>query len=396
MASRFKLARAGAAVVGASVMMMMAAAIPAGAEPATGQVGGGDVSGYQVNLGGSHENLRAKLIGFKLSDGTKLKMYCVEIDTRLSDRLMVERPWDDYPNSESPFHEGRENINWALHFGYPVKSADELTAVLTEKGVPLHDGIDEKEAITGTQAAVWHYSDGVKLDKDKPLTGGNKDAAEDVVALYGYLTGEDNVGIGDQPTPALEVSPTELSGAAGERIGPFTVNTNGEISELTSELPEGVKITDVDGAELDASMIKNGAQLYLDVPAEAAEGAGTFELTASASTDTGRLFVGKDYSHKPTQSLIVATAESSEVLAKAGANWTAATPPTSTTQPPTSTVTTPPTTSTTEAAPAPQPKNTSGDLAETGASIFTPILIGVVLVGAGIGALLFQRHRRRA
>jgi len=51
---------------------------------------------------------------------------------------------------------------------------------------------------------------------------------------------------------------------------------------------------------------------------------------------------------------------------------------------------------TTSAAPAPQPKNTGGDLAETGASVFVPILIGVVLVGAGIGALLFLRHRKRA
>ena len=228
----------------------------------------------------------------------------------------------------------------------------------------------------------------------KPLPDrGDEAAAKDVVALYDYLTGDANIGIGDQPTPALEVSPTELSGKAGERIGPFTVSTTGSIDELKANLPEGVKITDVDGVELDASKIKNGSQLFLDVPADAAEGEASFELNASAKVDTGRLFVGKDYSegHK-TQSLIVAKAEESKISVTASGNWAATPPPTS---PPSSSTseTTPPTTTTTEAAPAPQPKNTGG-LASTGASIFVPVVLGLVLVGAGVGSLLVLRRRR--
>lgn len=393
MASRMKLARAGSAVVGASVALMLAAALPAGAEPVTGNVTGDGDRGYEVNLGDNHRNLTAKLFAFKLDDGTKLQMYCVEIDTDITKDKMVERPWDDYPAEGSPFHEGREKINWVLHNGYPAKGPDVLTEALTAKGVTLNDGIDKEEAITATQSAVWHYSDGVDLDLDDPLTGGNTKAEEDVVALYKYLTGADNVGIGDQPTPALQVSPTELAGEAGTRIGPFTVSTNGEIQELVTELPEGVKITDLDGVELDASKIKNGAQLFLDVPADAAEGEGSFELTASASVAMGRLFVGENYEQKPTQSLIVAAAESSEIVAKGVASWTAGT--TETTTPPTETTTTPPVTETTSETPVPQPKANEEDLADTGASIFTPIMIGVVLVGAGIGALFFQRHRKR-
>ncbi|MCA1655798.1 MAG: thioester domain-containing protein [Pseudonocardiaceae bacterium] len=397
MASRMKLARGAAAVVGASVTLMMAAGIPAGADPATGKVDtSAYVNGYHVNVGGKHQDMSASLIGFELSDGTKLQMYCVEINTRIDKtHAMVEKPWDSYPNAGSPFHTNRAKINWVLHNGYPVVGADALSTLLTGQGVTLNDGINAKEAISATQAAIWHYSDNTNLDEANPLPTGPQDAKADVVALYKYLTGEANVGIGDQPTPALAVAPTELTGEAGKRIGPFTVTTTGDIQELTTDLPEGVRITDVDGVELTADLIKNGAQLYLDVPADAGEGAGSFELTASASVDTGRLFVGEKYDKKKTQSLIVATAESSEIVASAGATWTAATPPTSTeTTPPTSTDTSTPTT-TSSAAPAPQPKNTGG-LADTGASVFTPILIGVVLVGAGIGALFFQRHRGRA
>lgn len=401
MASRLKLARAGAAVAGASVALMLSAALPAGADPAKGDVDK-YVNGYHVNVGdGDRANLSTSLIGFKLTDGTKLQMYCVEIDTSIDrEHSMVEQPWDKYPNAQSPFHENRDKINWVLHNGYPVVGADELAETLTEQGTELNGGIDDKEAISATQAAVWHFSDNTELNKSNPLPGNDdKGTQADVIALYEYLTGEANVGIGDQPTPALAISPAELSGEAGTRIGPFTVNTTGDIDELKANLPEGVKITDVDGVELTADKIKNNAQLYLDVPKGAEAGEAGFELTAKASVDTGRLFVGEKYSDKnKTQSLIVATAEKSELTAGAKGTWTeATTPPSSTTEvPPSTTETVPTTETTTSEAPAPQPKNTSGDLAETGASVFTPILIGVVLVGAGVGALFFMRHRKRA
>jgi len=397
-----KLARGGAAVVGASVALLMTAAIPAGADPATGKVDPESyVHGYHVNVGAGYDDMNASLIGFTLTDGTKLQMYCVEIDTRIDKKhQMVEQAWDKYPNASSPFHENRDKINWVLHNGFPVVGAAALTKTLTDQGVTLKNGIDEKEAISATQAAVWHFSDGKDLSESNPLPKGPQSAKADVLALYGYLTGDANVGIGDQPTPALAVAPNELSGEAGTRIGPFTVSATGSVDELTTKLPEGVKVTDKDGVELTAEQITNGTELYLDVPAGAEAGDGSFELTATASVDTGRLFVGENYGKKKTQTLIVATAEKSEIVASAGGTWTeTTTPPSSeTTTPPTSettTTTTVPTTSS-SAAPAPQPKNTSGDLAETGASIFAPIVIGVVLVGAGIGALFFQRHRRRA
>ncbi len=398
MASRLKLARAAAAVAGASVALMMTAVIPAGAEPASGRVdSGGDEYGYHVNLGKGYDDMSTGLIGFALADGTKLQMYCVEIDTGIDRKHgMVEQPWDSYPNPKSPFNDNRTQINWILHNAYPVVDAGALTKVLADQGYQATDGINAEEAITATQAAIWHFSDGKNLDENKPFKEGKgpRDAQADVVALYKYLTGDANVGIGDQPTPALAISPTDLSGAAGSRIGPFTVTTTGEIDKLTTKLPDGVKITDANGTELTADQVKNGTELFLDVPAGTAEGNGTFELTATAGVDTGRLFVGENYAQKPTQSLIVAKAEKSEIVASAKVAWAATAPPSST--PPSTETSTPAPTTTTSAAPAPQPKNTSGGLAETGASIFAPVLIGVVLLAAGVGSLLFLRHRRRA
>jgi len=389
MASR-KLARAGAAAVGAS-MALLTAAIPASADPATGKVDGGE-GGYNVDVGGNHDNISTSLIGFKLDDGTKLGMYCVEINTNIDrEHAMTERPWDQYPVPDSPFHANRDKINWVLHYAYPVKSTDELSQLLTSNGATLNNGLDEKEAIAATQAAVWSFSDNTKLNKDNPLPKGPKDSAGDVVALYEYLTGADNVGIGEQPGPALQVNPTELTGVAGDRIGPFTVSTTGTVDEIKADLPEGVTVTDKDGNALDASGIANGTEIYLSTT-QGTEGSASFELSASAGLDTGRLFVGNQYGQerdgktKKTQSLIVAQAEKTTVTAAGSASWTA-TPTTTTTTPPAETTTQPPATT-------PSPENTGG-LAETGASVFTPILIGAVLVAAGVGALLFQRKRRR-
>jgi TQXA domain-containing protein/LPXTG-motif cell wall-anchored protein len=400
MARRFKLARAGAAVAGASIAVMLSAAIPAGAEPVKGSVDpNGYTNGLHVNVGANYDDMSTSLISIKLEDGTRLQMYCVQIDQRIDTKHgMTEVPWDSYPIKGSPFHTNRANINWILHNGFPVVGTDALGKKLTEQGAKLTNGLSDKEAIAATQAAVWHYSDGRNLNEGNPLPKGPQDAKADVVALYKYLTGKDNVGIGDQPTAALAISPTDASGTAGERIGPFTVSTTGQIDKLTTKLPEGVKITDANGTELSAADIKDGTKLFLDVPKDTAEGNGTFELTATAGVDTGRLFVSENYAQKPTQSLIVAKAEKSEIVAQAGGKWTKMVPPTTTTTTTTTSTseTAPSTTTTTSpAAPAPQPKNTAGNLPNTGASIFVPVVIGVVLLAAGVGSLLFLRHRRR-
>jgi TQXA domain-containing protein/LPXTG-motif cell wall-anchored protein len=387
--SRFT--RVGAAMTGAAAILM-AAAVPATADPATGTVDHDkDVIGYQVNVGGDWlGTIPTSLLGFTLSDGTTLGMYCVEIKTEIDDEHpMNERPWEDYPNAESPFNTNRAKINWVLHNGFPTKDLAALGAALPQ---PPNDGIDTLEAIAATQAAVWHFSDDVDLNRDDPLSGDASDDedAEDALALYDFLTGPANTGIDEAPIPTLEIDPAEQNGKPGTKIGPFTVKTTATVEKLTTDLPDGVRVTDAGGK--DTGTIENGAELFVDVPAGTADGDGTFELTASTTVETGRLFVGEKYDEKPTQSLIVAKSEKTTIKAAAGAAWAAgAVPPTETTTTTTVQTTAPPVTTTTA---APVPQASSGDLAETGASVFVPIVIGAVLLVAGIGALLFLRRRR--
>ncbi|SFA82235.1 LPXTG-motif cell wall anchor domain-containing protein/TQXA domain-containing protein [Amycolatopsis marina] len=396
------LARTGAAVLGAS-MALMSGALPAGADQAQGKLDtDAGVSGFKVNVEGM-KNLSTTLFGLRLEGGDLLKTYCVqiEVDIRDEDKDLVrgEVPWDEFPYEHSPFHKNREKINWVLHHGYPVVEADALEALLVKDGATFNDGLTVKEAITATQAAVWRFSDDKPLKKDDPLSG--KDDAEteaDVLAVYDYLTGEKNVGIGKEPTATLEVSPEEATGEAGSRIGPFTVSTTGEITEIVSELPEGVTLTDAEGAELNPEDVTDGTEVFFDVPDDAEEGSGSFELTVEAAVDTGRLFVAEDYKKRPSQSLIVASSEKTSLSAGAQANWKVA-PPVETTPPPVET-TAPPTSSEVAAPPTTEapvnPQANEDDLAQTGFSAMTPLLLGGGLLLAGGATLLLLRRRNAA
>lgn len=405
MRTRSVLTRAGAVAIGATFALLSTAA-PASADDATGTVlkPRHNVNGYKVNVEGMPD-LNTALFGLKLDGGNTLRMYCVEIKVNLRHgETMVETPWDQFPNPDSPFHDNRGKIHWVLQNGYPSVDTDALEEAIGAD--TLTDGLSEKEAITGTQAAVWRFSDDKELQRPN-ATKADEATDHDVLALYDYLTGEAKDI--EEPTPTLELAPETASGQAGERIGPFTVATTGEVSELTTDLPDGTTLTDADGNELSTSDITDGSEIYVDVPADMSAGNASFEIKATGHVNTGRLFVAGNYEERKAQSLIVAQSEDVSLSAGATATWQAA--PTTTTPPEETTSSTPPqttssapTSSTTSAAPPapttteapPAPVSNEDDLALTGASIMTPLLIGVGLVVAGAGALVFQRRRKNS
>jgi TQXA domain-containing protein/LPXTG-motif cell wall-anchored protein len=383
--------------------VVLATAAPASADQVTGTVLDDSTAGLNVNVGAEWlADLPTELLGLRLSDGTTLDVYCVEISTTIDyEQPMVEKDWADHPAADSPFTANQAGINWILHNGFPVVSTDRLATRLAGAGATLTGGLSAEEAIAGTQAAIWHLSDATDLDRENPVPG-QAAAGRDVLALYDFLTGPANVGIGAQPAPSLKIEPEVLSGAAGRRLGPFTVRTNGSVEKLTADLPDGVTVVDESGAKLDAAEIEDGTRLFVDVPAGAADGTAEVALTATARVETGRLFVGRDYgAGNVTQSLIVAQAESSQVTATARGTWPGGEPgqtadnavggPVDDNAVDDNAVDN--AVATEEPAPEPQAKNAS-DLAETGASLLTPGLVGLALVGLGFVVLLVRRNRR--
>ncbi|ONI81970.1 hypothetical protein ALI22I_37990 [Saccharothrix sp. ALI-22-I] len=415
MAFRSTLKRLGAVILGAGLVLVTA--LPAAADkPKVEPYEGADERGMGIYLQRGEELLDgndredgkqafyAGLLGLRLTNGSEretAKAYCVELPTPLEDGAPLEEvPWGEHPNPDTQFKEKAAKVNWVLQNSYPALPAD--------KALELY-GIDEAKnsiLIAATQAAVWHFSDGVTLRKDDSTAEdeniGDSNVDELVYKIYEYLTtkAEDLA----EPKPTLSIEPGELTGEVGGKIGPFTIATTATEAVLTADLPAGVTLVDKDGqplavadeGALGAAATVNVAEVWVKVDEGVEPGEVEFTVNASAKLRSGRLFVSVD-KNKKTQSLIIATSENFPVAAKAKAKWVEGTVVTTTTEAtPTTTTTTTTTTAPVTTTTAPAAGGGNDDLANTGASIFVPLLIGLGLLGAGAGALLFLRRKRAA
>lgn len=403
MGSGFARARTGAAIVGASATALLLTALPASAGQSSGDIptnGSGQVKaevGYTVPTE-ARGKIPAKLMDLNLDDDSSLQAYCVELEESVDpSQQMIEEDWDEYPNSDTSFNENRDKIHWILQNSYPEVGRKQLATDVADDGAELKHGdkIRKKVAITATQAAIWHFSDDVELDEGDHTT-------PDGEALYEYLIGENNTGI-DEPEASLHIDTDEATGHAGDLVGPVSISTSGEITDVDLDLPDGVDPADADGDKLDTDDLTNGDEFYLDVPKDAE--AGEAEISAEAAkteVDVGRLFVAENYAKKPAQSLIAASTGSANASTSGTVSWETATEETT---PPKTSESETPSTSETEsesAAPAPTSENNKAseqeteDLAYTGASVITPVAVGVGLLAVGGIALFLVRRRQKA
>lgn len=362
MSSRYRAARLGALLLTAATALLVAA--PPAIAGTSGEYVGG-VDGDSVRIGG--QAVPTSLLRLRLdNDAKELLTYCVEldVDARPGAR-MIESEWSAYPDRAEVFAGQPDKVLWILHNSYPNIDLAELGAMV---GADLSQG----EAIAGTQAAIWYFSNDVKIDGDNPA---------DVSKLFAYLTGEANTGVGEQPPVSLSITPDTVTDVApGQKAGPFTVTTTAGEVALTVEGPAGIQIVDGTGQQVQPmdKDIFSVNEFWLTAPTAGAAGEAVIRATALATVETGRLFVGEDNDVNPTQTLIAASSTQTEAAAEAHASWLAA-PSASTDQP-------------AAAAPAPQPR---AALASTGASPLPLLGIGVLLVGAGAGAMLWQRRMAR-
>lgn len=381
MASRTSLVRVGAAVLGVSTALMIgilpAAAGTSGQNPAdvtTATVLGPDGSaGTSVTMdksqaeGGGRVRTQGELNKIQIvRDGVKdtntPDAYCIDITTGLdTSATMNAGDWDSFiGRAGSTFHDNNKKINWILQNSFP--SVSDLGKLSENAG--LSDTISRQDAISGTQAAIWHFSDDATLETNHQ--------SADLVALYTYLTGKANVGI-DEGT--VSIAPDQVTGTVGKLVGPFTVGTNlTDLNLDVTKLPSGVTVVDANGKKLTGSDLADGSKFYFDVPAGTVAASGS--VSVSGDTPSGEIFTAAH-----SQELIAAT--TSTVQNQAAATWTAATGST--------TPTTPAAGGTTTTTTGPQ-----GNLAYTGVSATGPIVLGILLVAAGGLFLLVQRRLKRA
>ncbi|SDH25870.1 LPXTG-motif cell wall anchor domain-containing protein/TQXA domain-containing protein [Lentzea fradiae] len=397
MASRLRI---GAALLGATAALSLSA-LPAHAEVKITPDRGGQEQGHDVWLkhGNKSEKQGTSVIKLRIDDEkdrTNVLAYCVELPTPLKDGdVLKEVPWDKHPNKNTKFKgDNPGKVLWVLNRSYPNKSVDEIKKAFD---VPK---LDKKDVIAATQAALWHFSDDAELEVD------NKKNDSDVVDLYKKLISQAQVEA-EAPKPTLNIDPASQSGKAGQKIGPFKVTTTATEVKVTANLPEGVTLVDADGSPLavqkkdELAVQGTGdkvSEFFVNVPEGSKDGKASFKLSAEAEIALGRLFVAHDGKDDGVaQSLVVAQPQKVKVETEAKADWkTEAVPtqPTTTTTTPETTTTAPETTTTTtETTPAAPAPGGGEDLASTGASILWPLVGGLVLVGAGVGALFVVRRK---
>lgn len=267
----------------AAALLAIAAGAPAHAEepePVTGDVVA--VPGLELRGRFAEEryDVWANVLGLKPHGGEEvLVVYCIDIHTPLD----TEHPYTEGGWEESGVA-NLEEVRWVLFSGYPSIGAEDLIEAAGGEVNP--DWSDEEVAevaYAGTQAAVWHFTDGWSLLEDNPVKGGNDGEDEAVLAVYRHLT-EESGRVPDPSGYTLDLEGEEHAKFEDGRFGPYTIRSNAGPVELTAE---GGRLETADGG--DVKSLKDGDRFWIVVD----EGADEVTVNGSAAYDlpVGRVFV---------------------------------------------------------------------------------------------------------
>lgn len=299
---------AATAVSAAAALAFGLASAPALADETGIRYVGPAVKGKSVTMT-DDETYGTDLFNLQLTDGSKLETYCIDAETPISgDVDYKEDGWDTYPGKGDFAEPGK--VHWILQNSFPKVGTDELASAA---GL---DSLTEADAVAGTQAAIWHFSNGTDLKK------GEADRAE-VDALYTYLVDEaKSQAQVPEPDATLVITPEAAEGAAGETIGAFTVETSADSVPLVlnAEGFEGLQLVDAETGEAVESAA-DGDTVAVKVPEGTEAGEASFSGTVTATIEVGRLFRGVEDA-EPTQTLITAESSNAEISADASVSWT--------------------------------------------------------------------------
>ncbi|PSK97498.1 TQXA domain-containing protein [Murinocardiopsis flavida] len=377
------------ATTAAAALLAFGTAAPAGADTgAQGKYVGNEASGHKVRADGGGE-IGTSLFKLQLKDGSTLLTYCIDYETRIrSGADYVEDQWANYPGKGEFSAPGK--VHWVLQNSYPTVDVAALAAKSKVRG------LDQKSALAGTQAAIWHFSNGKKFSE----RGNNPK----VIALYDYLVKNAQDLASEEPHASLAIDPTQAEGKAGETIGKFTVTTSGKDLDFALEAPEGVELVDVKTGK-PATKVNNGDQLGVKVPEGTAPGKASLSADVESTVGAGRLFKGVK-GQRETQTLITAQTKSTKVTAGAEVTWTAGEKPSPSPSPstPDEKPTPSPSPSTPDEKPSPSESPSTPPAAEkpddkpglpvTGTALGGLIAAAAVALGGGGTAMYLARKRR--
>ncbi|MCE7079267.1 thioester domain-containing protein [Streptomyces sp. ST2-7A] len=249
------------------------------------------------------EYYSAGLFTMNVDGGGTIKTYCIDFGTPTAKEARYqETAWNSSVLASNP---NAGKIHWILQNSYP--QVDDLNALGRTIGLKDREKLTPATAAAGTQAAIWRFSDPKHAASANPLNGAAK-------KLTKYLY--ENAGDIAEPEISLELTPPEVAGKPGQKLGPIGVKTSAGTVSIAPNTSAGVTVTDASGAPVTEAV--DGSELYFDVPADAADGTASFTASATLAAEVGRVFKGID---KKTQTMILAGASEVSTSKTATANW---------------------------------------------------------------------------
>src|SRR5690606_3330673 len=305
--------------------------LPAAAESTSiARVDRNGTPGENVHLTNG-ESATTTLFELRVDDDTTVAAYCVDVSRNVD--YTAAYTMAEWPQLPGAAHAGK--IVWIVRNSYPVLPLEE---VAEHSGI---DGLSAEQAIAGTQAAIWHFSNGIQL---RPPGFGDSGAAP-VHALYRYLL--DHGTPVAEPDAPLGLVPTEGVGETSSSLGPLTVHTTGDAPvRLTVNGIGEAALVDADGSPLfearDGEEVlrsapadvgegparppvfaaRDGDEILLALPAAVEEGTATvYARTDQAEILPGLVYTGKD--GVQTQPLVVADTATIALTVAARVSWNA-------------------------------------------------------------------------
>ena len=254
------------------------------------------VSGFQLNFtrqDGAPGHVETNLFTVHTSASKEgaIKAYCIELDVDIkyeSDLRVGD--WKDFPGTNK-FKDNAEiqsKVAWIAQRSYPQTDMAEL---IKSSGIA---GLTEQEAITATQAAIWHFTNDYKW-----LGLANADQATTARAekLFTYLTGQANTGLKESKQPTVETETGNITFTRSEnssegKVGPIRFKSSQATFKLTSELK--YELINAQGAKVDLNAVPADTDLYLKVPADTTSGEQEFKGSVTGSVYAGKLLITKD------------------------------------------------------------------------------------------------------
>ena len=221
--------------------------------------------------------------------GSLLLAYGIELDVPPNwGGEMKQTGFSTFPGSNefATNQEVRSKVSWIIQRSYPQT---DITQVIEAADV---SGLTEQEAITATQAAIWHLTDAFSFDGlySPGEAGGDttSERTQRVRKLYEYLLGPANTGLPESSGPSVQVATPAVAGATGGLVGPIRLaSTQGSVAVAKLPYP----LVDAQGSEVDSFAVPTGTDLFLNVPADAPAGKAAIVAGLVGNARAGQLLV---------------------------------------------------------------------------------------------------------